>query len=61
MPMFKCSECGNVVEDEAPPEKCACGAEFSYDEVHDFEESSKNEDEDEFHKADVDDDADDGF
>ncbi|MEA3342997.1 MAG: hypothetical protein U9Q92_02425 [archaeon] len=53
MPIFKCSECGNVVEDEAPPEKCACGAEFSYDEVHDFEESSKDEDED--------DGADDGF
>ncbi len=46
MPMFRCSECGNVVEDEAPPEKCACGAEFSYDEIHDFEESHRHNDED---------------
>lgn len=46
MPIFRCAECGNTIEEDAPPKKCECGAEFSYDEVYDFEESSEKDDDD---------------
>jgi len=44
MPVFRCSECGNIVEEEAPPKKCACGAKFSFDEVFDYDNESYDED-----------------
>ncbi len=47
MPVFRCSECGNTVEDEAPPEKCPCGAKFSFDEVFDYDKESDDDNEEE--------------
>ena len=47
MSVFKCAECGNIVEDNAPPEKCVCGAEFSFDEIDDMDESAADDMDDE--------------
>ena len=43
MSVFKCAECGNIVEEDAPPEKCVCGAEFSFDEIDDISESREDD------------------
>ncbi|MFH1126561.1 MAG: hypothetical protein ABIG84_02640 [archaeon] len=43
MSVFRCCECGNTIEEEAPPEKCACGAKFSYDEVFDYDDDDDDD------------------
>lgn len=43
MSVFRCCECGNTIEEEAPPEKCVCGAKFSYDEVFDYDDEDEDD------------------
>lgn len=43
MSVFKCAECGNIVEENTPPEKCVCGAKFSFDEIDDMDEKTADD------------------
>lgn len=61
MPVFRCSECGNTVEEEAPPEKCPCGAKFSFDEVFDYANESDDSEEDDEDTLEPDDDEDETY